>query len=192
MLLFFPETQRNIVGDGSGRVSGIYWSFFTLFQSRSIRKDRPVIERPGGKGSKFPNPFNVFPILKKKNNLLVILMYSATYTVKMTLQASLGVQAREIYGLGSLDAGLIYIPSGVASGLGAFCTGYVLNWVLRRHKKKLGTEPGLAVSHVISPDFPIEKARLPAIYLLTATGALGTLGYGLALMKEAVYPTISP
>ena len=186
MLLFFPETQRNIVGDGSGRASGIYWSLFTLFQSPSIRKNRPDTLRPKWR---FPNPCNAFPILRQKNSLVVILMYSATYTVKMTLQASLGVQAREIYGLDSLAAGLIYIPSGVASGLGALGTGYFLNWMHKRAKGKLGNAPDGTLGHAVSTEFPFERVRLPGIYLLTTIGALGTFGYGLALLKKAVWLT---
>lgn len=37
-----------------------------------------------------------------------------------------------------------------------------------------------------APDFPIERTRLKGIYVLVTISALGTLGYGLALMSEAV------
>lgn len=35
-------------------------------------------------------------------------------------------------------------------------------------------------------DFPIEKTRLEGVYILVIVSGLGTLGYGLALMTEAV------
>ena len=105
--------------------------------------------------------------------------------VKMNLQASLGVQARAAYGLDSLATGLIYIPSGVASGLGAYGTGRVLNWTHRRIKAKKSEEKG-ASSHVVAAEYPIERVKLPGIYILTAVGALVTLGYGVGLMMKAV------
>lgn len=58
-----------------------------------------------------------------KESLVVILLYSINYSVKMTLQATLGVQCVDIYQLDYLNAGLIYLPSGVAGGIGAFFTG---------------------------------------------------------------------
>ena len=51
-----------------------------------------------------------------------------TYAVKMTIQASLGSQCISIYNLNYLEAGLVYLPAGVAGGLGAKCTGKFLDW----------------------------------------------------------------
>lgn len=120
VLLFLPETQRNIVGDGSGKARGVYWSFFSVLQKHE--KDGPSthIMKPM---RHYPNPFACLPILANKQSLIVILLYSITYAVKMTLQASLGAQCVEIYQLDYLSAGLIYLPSGVSGGVGAFCTG---------------------------------------------------------------------
>lgn len=120
MLLFFPETHRNIVGNGSGTPKGIYWSFFTLFQKAELKKGNAHIPKSG---RHYPNPLSCLPILANKESLIVIVLYSITYAVKMTLQTSLGAQCTEIYQLNYLDAGLIYLPSGVASGMGAFAAG---------------------------------------------------------------------
>jgi hypothetical protein len=37
-----------------------------------------------------------------------------------------------------------------------------------------------------SPDFPIEATRLKGVYFLIIASALGSVGYGLALMTKAV------
>lgn len=120
MLLVFPETQRNIVGDGSGKVRGVYWSFFSLLQSSKLRRNRAEVVKPK---RRWPNPFACLPILANKDSLIVILIYAVTYSVKMTLQTSLSAQCVEIYQLDYLAAGLIYLPSGVAGGIGSFMTG---------------------------------------------------------------------
>ncbi len=119
MILFFPETQRNIVGDGSARVRGIYWSFFSIFQKQDTHAGKDIT-RPK---RRWPNPFACLPILADKGSLAVIFLYAVTYSVKMTLQTSLGAQCVEIYKLDYLNAGLIYLPSGVAGGIGSFGTG---------------------------------------------------------------------
>jgi len=127
MVLFFPETQRNIVGNGSAKVRGIYWSFFSLFQAKTAPYSTDM-SRPK---RHWPNPFACLPILKDKGSLTVIFIYSVTYSVKMTLQTSLGAQCVEIYNLDYLAAGLIYLPSGLAGGIGSFSTGmrHTTHWL---------------------------------------------------------------
>jgi hypothetical protein len=120
MLLFFPETQRKIVGNGSLKPRGVYRSLFFIFQSREKRRKLAHAEKPN---FSWPNPFACLRILGNKESLIVILLYSLTYAVKMALQASLGVQCVEIYQLNYLDAGLIYLPAGVAGAVAAFITG---------------------------------------------------------------------
>ncbi|KAK4204499.1 MFS general substrate transporter [Triangularia verruculosa] len=181
MLLFFPETQRRIVGNGSARVRGIYWSLFSLFQAKTSPYST-TISQPT---RRWPNPFACLPILRDKGSLTVIFIYSVTYTVKMTLQTSLGAQCVEIYKLSYLDAGLIYLPSGIAGGIGSFSTGKFLDWNYRKTVSKLQTHSEHSANTTDTADFPLEKIRLRGIYLLILISSLGTLGYGLALMTNA-------
>ncbi|KAK4177901.1 major facilitator superfamily domain-containing protein [Triangularia setosa] len=190
MLLFFPETQRRIVGNRSAKVRGIYWSFFSLFQAKtspySAQISRPVRH--------WPKPFACLPILRDKGSLTVTFIYSVICTVKMTLQTSLGAPCVEIYELNYLDAGLIYLPSGIAGG--------VYDWRGSPHK----TQTAQTAANIPSPGklqtesenndstdsttttaFPLEKTRLRGIYLLVLISSLGTLGYGLALVKNAPF-----
>ncbi|KAJ0121989.1 hypothetical protein J7T55_002500 [Diaporthe amygdali] len=160
--LFLPETQRNIVGDGSVKARGVYWSFFSVLQKHEKEGPSTHIVKPM---RHYPNPFACLPILANKQSLVVILLYSITYAVKMTLQASLGAQCVEIYQLDYLNAGLIYLPSGVSGGVGAFCTGRFLNYHYRQTVKKLsnGNERSFDGHET---DFPIEKTRLKGAYML--------------------------
>ncbi|KAK1512467.1 uncharacterized protein CCOS01_14707 [Colletotrichum costaricense] len=175
MLFFFPETQRNIVGNGSANARGIYWSFFTLINKSPQRKDGGALRSQNSRRH-WPNPFACLPILKDRSSLVVILLYGITYSVKMTLQTSLGAQCSEIYKLDYLTAGLIYIPSGVAGGR-------ILNRNYRAATSKLSEssdQNGIAPSEV-----QIEQVRLKGLNFLVTISALGTVGYGLALMAKA-------
>ncbi|KAK4211567.1 major facilitator superfamily domain-containing protein [Rhypophila decipiens] len=184
MALFFPETQRKIVGNGSVKVRGIYWSFFSLFQAKTSPYSSETTT--GGARRHWPNPFACLPILGDKGSLAVIFIYSITYSVKMTLQTSLGAQCVEIYNLDYLAAGLIYLPSGVAGGIGSFSTGRFLDWNYRKtmEKHQIQNETSGASGSSNTAKFSLEKTRLRGIYVLIAVSSLGTLGYGLALMTR--------
>lgn len=138
MLLFFPETQRKIVGDGSIQPEGlIYQTVFSLIRRRRAAKDTgPVTlteKQPGGSDGgtavppkpkfRFPNPLACLPVLANKGSLLVILITAINYAVKAALQTSLDAQCVEIYGLNYIQAGLVYLPSGVGGGFGSYGAG---------------------------------------------------------------------
>lgn len=201
MLLFFPETQRNIVGNGSAKVRGIYWSFFTLINKSPQRKNGGVLRSQNSRRH-WPNPFACLPILKDRSSLVVILLYGITYSVKMTLQTSLGAQCVEIYKLDYLTAGLIYIPSGVAGGIGSFTTGLTslysqttkygltdeIGRILNRNYRTATSKRSESSdqSGIASSEVQIEQVRLKGLNFLVTISALGTVGYGLALMAKAV------
>ncbi|KAI1279075.1 MFS general substrate transporter [Xylaria sp. FL0933] len=181
IILFMPETQRNIVGNGSGRCRGVYWSVPYMLQSQAVKKSRVDIKRPR---RYYPNPLACLPILRNRESLTIVVMYAITYAVKLTLQTSLGAQALQIYQLNYLDGGLIYLPSGVAGGIGSYMTGRFLDRNYRKAKEQLfgssNTDPS---NHL--PKTTLIKSRLKGIYVLVIVTAAGTLGYGWALATRA-------
>jgi hypothetical protein len=124
--LFLPETQRKLVDNGSRPARGIHRSLFDIFTKS--RRDKPS-EVSNSQSTttwrvcRLPNPFKCIPMLFKKGNLTVIVIGSITYTVKMTLQTSLAAQCIDIYRLDYLQAGLVYLPSGVGGAIAAYSTG---------------------------------------------------------------------
>ncbi|KAK4236052.1 major facilitator superfamily domain-containing protein [Achaetomium macrosporum] len=192
MLLFFPETQRKIVGNGSIRPKGlIYQTVFSLVRKRkAAAKDTEAIavgeekkqdgQTPTKPRLRFPNPLACLPVLANKGSLLVILITAINYAVKAALQTSLDAQCVDLYGLTNLQAGLIYLPSGVGGGFGSYGAGKFIDWSYRRTVKKLSKSQAEPYDKK-SPDFPLERTRLRGIYLLHAITILGILGYGFTL-----------
>jgi MFS family permease len=125
--LLLPETQRRLVGNGSIPAAGIHRALFDAFTRDRKVEPTPALDGEHGMTKRrtchFPNPFKCIPMLFKKGNLTVIIIGSITYTVKMTLQTSLAAQCIDIYQLDYLQAGLIYLPSGVGGALAAYGTG---------------------------------------------------------------------
>jgi MFS family permease len=120
ILFLLPETQRKIVGNGSVPPKGIHKSLFD-----SITRDRWKSDNQTELDSRthIPNPFKCILMLFSKGNLIVIVIGSITYTVKMTLQTSLAAQCIDIYGLDYLQAGLTYLPSGISGAVASYITG---------------------------------------------------------------------
>jgi MFS family permease len=180
LVLFLPETQRKRVGNGSVPVRGIYWCLTTY----SI-KDKIDINQVAPKSKhQFPSPLSSLIILRDKGSLTLMLIGSLTYVSVLTLQTSLAAQCIEIYDLDYLQAGLVYLPAGVSSGVGSFITGKILDWNYRRIAISLGNDTFRHGGH--ATQFPIEYARLEGMYMLIAVNSLSTVGYGLVLMTKTV------
>lgn len=96
-------------------------------QQHVLEKKIPPEERMKRKVH-IPNPLACVPMLFDKGSFCTMFFGGVTYAVKMTIQASLGSQCISIYNLNYLEAGLVYLPAGVAGGLGAKCTGQFLDW----------------------------------------------------------------
>ncbi|KAI1322241.1 MFS general substrate transporter [Xylariaceae sp. FL0255] len=178
IILFLPETQRGIVGNGSGKCTGIYLSIPYFLQSPAIKKTRPEMKT---QRRHFPNPLACLPILRNTQSAIVIVMYAITYAAKMTLQTSLGAQAVSIYQLSYLNAGLVYLPSGVAGGIGSYSAGRFMDYNYKKAKERL---PSDGSPKVLSPPYLV-KLRLKGIPFLVTITAAGTIGYGWALATKA-------
>ncbi|KAL2121771.1 hypothetical protein VTJ04DRAFT_2226 [Mycothermus thermophilus] len=185
VILFFPETQRRLVGNGSQRVDGLLYRnlFSTITTHRhAIDKSKPPVRV---KQHRIPNPLACLPMLAYKNNLHVVLLGAITYSIRMTLQASLGSQCPELYELTSLQAGLIFLPPGVAGAVAAKLQGLLIDHNYKRMSTDVIGSTDVRQRGEDISDFPIEKARLKGAALLVIITVAGTVGYGVALMTRA-------
>ncbi|KAK7953652.1 Major facilitator superfamily transporter, partial [Apiospora saccharicola] len=181
ILLFLPETQRRIVGNGSWKTKGVYRSFLPF-----LRPDSATVHVESAKPKRVchvPNPFTCLPILLDKASLLTILITAVNYAVKMTLQTSLGTLGVETYNLTYLQSGLTYLPSGIGGGVGSFIAGKFLDRTYEKTRAHLKADKGEQLDK-LSLDFPLESARLRGVYILSIMGSLGAVGYGLGLMTR--------
>lgn len=130
LVLFFPETQRKLVGNGSKRVYGLLYQnlFWKVTRQQHVLEKETRPEDRIKRKVHIPNPLACVPMLFEKGSFCTMFFGGVTYAVKMTIQASLGSQCISIYNLNYLEAGLVYLPAGVAGGLGAKCTGRFLDW----------------------------------------------------------------
>lgn len=199
MLLFFPETCRKLVGDGSVRPHPVYRTVWQMIKdSRNKRKARKsgdadelrrVTTATSSKSRpkltiNFGNPFDSVKLLFEPV-LGLLLFYSALiFAGFYAIATSMSEQMKELYNLTEIELGLMYLPMAAGSVVAAFIIGPGINWNYRRHAKRLGITITKGRQDDLS-NFPIERARieigLPLLLLATCV----TFAWGWALQYKA-------
>jgi multidrug resistance protein len=183
VVLFFPETCRKVVDDGSVPPPRWSWCYLnTKIEKRFIaqgqqlpyeKRDEMARNRKLG----FPNPLDTVKIVFTKEAgfiLLYIGMVCCGYYATITLIPS---QFGTVYGFNQLQISLCYLPLGVGSLLAAFIRGRIIDSRYRYHAKRLNMSLQFN-RHVNLSHFPIEKARIEVAIptLILGTGCM--IGFG--------------
>ncbi|KAF2108601.1 major facilitator superfamily domain-containing protein [Lophiotrema nucula] len=166
-----------------------FYTLFQLLQPKSSKcsdndeeNDQSTALSNGLSQKRFrmPNPLASVEILLAKDSILITLIYCIYYTNFSCLQASMSTLFIKLYGLSQLKAGLVYLPFGLASCLGAYCSGKLMNHDYRA----TAHDHGIMID-VIGGDnlttFPIEKTRFRSIWYFIGVSGIATMGYGWSL-----------
>ncbi|KAF4556403.1 Multidrug transporter QDR2-like protein [Elsinoe fawcettii] len=179
LVLFYPETSRNVVGNGSippQRWNVSLVSYLQVRRARSQQSPEETISPPERKIA-FPNPLHGLKLLAEKEiglllafNSVVFIPYYVTLTTTPYLFA-------RIYHFSDLQVGLSFLPLGVGAVFAPIINGNMLDWNFRRTAKKLG----MVVDRKRATDltsFPLEKARLQVLMPFVLLCIASVLTYG--------------
>ncbi|KAL4889880.1 major facilitator superfamily domain-containing protein [Aspergillus ambiguus] len=171
-LLFFPETGRKVVGDGSILPPG--WNRPLVYWCLKKRTKRNNAGHALGQQYKLTlsNVLRSLSIMFEKEIAIILI---ATAMVQITLYdvcAALPSMHQDIYGLNDLQIGLCYLPYGIGGILTSYVTGKMLDWNYRRHARR---SPGGV------ENFSIERARGEIAVPLLILGAASTTAWGWTL-----------
>ncbi|KIW05907.1 uncharacterized protein PV09_03101 [Verruconis gallopava] len=196
-IIFVPETQRNIVDDGS-IVPQQWWrqSVVQHLAARRRLKSLGADEREAYLARqeelarkqqeikiRFPNPLNSFVILTNPDAFCIILYMGLAMFANMVLMTSTPTAFPGLYGLNTLQVGLCFLPLGVGAAIGAIINGRVLDFNYRRIAQRLG----FAVDRKKGDDltnFPIETARLQSVFFAQTLQVAAYLSYGWVLDRH--------
>lgn len=121
MVIFFPETGRAIVGNGSVPCKGINRTLIScIFPTPRARDSSVVLTKPK---LRMPNPLMALRILFQKDVALIMYTNGVFYINYQCTSASLSSVFMQVYHLNALQAGLCYLPYGIACTAGTFLTG---------------------------------------------------------------------
>ncbi|CAN9393130.1 unnamed protein product [Alternaria alternata] len=179
MLLCLPETSRKIVGNGSIRPTK------PLVPPPLIMRHWNASDVELARIWRMPNPLKSLMILKRLDNVVIILACGFLYTVYTCINASLATLFVDLYHLDQLQAGLIYLPFGIGGAASTFVSGRLLDRAWRRARAKRG----LSTDRVAGDDldnFPVERARLQVIWVPMSITAVSVVTYGWVLHYRKV------
>ena len=193
----FPETGRNVVGNGSVPPQGWNMSLLNYLALRKVEKNETLngtVSRQEARVAqadlankrklRWPNPLKTIHIILEKDVGMLLFYNAIVYTAFYDVISSLPSVAAQIYDLNDLQIGLIFLPFGVGCGIAAIASGKLMDFNYRRVAK----EAGITIDKSRGEDmktFPIEKARLQVVFPLLYCGAVTILCYGWVLQKQA-------
>jgi len=122
LVLFFPETLRKLVGNGSISARGVNRTVMSVLRHRAS-DSLNTVQRPKKGMLHVPNPMASLRVLFDRNTASTIFIGSAFYMLSMSLAASLSVLLISLYGLNELQAGIAYLPSGIGGLVGSQVSG---------------------------------------------------------------------
>ncbi|KAI9781779.1 MAG: hypothetical protein M1839_005772 [Geoglossum umbratile] len=178
-VLFFPETLRKLVGNGSIPAKGVNRTVVSVLRRRASLPPNAV-QQTGKRELQMPNPMASLKVLFDRNTIFTIFIGSAFYMLTMSLAASLSVLFIDLYGLNELEAGLAYLPSGIGGLVGSQVSGKLLDRDYRITAKQIGFEINRKSGDDLAR-YPIEKARLRSTSIFIAINVATVVGYGWAL-----------
>jgi MFS family permease len=195
--LVFPETGRNIVGNGSIAPTGWYRTWWRILTKR-ISNEHGVSRLPSvGNGTNVEinrtrsrwkvliprNPFFGVRIMFYKDTAFILFMASIFYATYYCVQTSIPVIYGSVYGFNELQIGLAYLPGGVGIIIGATCTGRLMDYNYKVTAAQVGHEIDKVRGDNIDK-FPIEKARTRLSLPLLAIYTTAVVGYGWATERQ--------
>ncbi|KAK7695413.1 hypothetical protein QCA50_000049 [Cerrena zonata] len=183
MLIFFPETLRAMVGDGSIPPPVYSRPLIPIIGRNSRNNDsKPPPSQP------FANPLRLFLHLD-----VTILLFAngVIYAVFYGVTASISTLFKEVYPfLGETTIGLCFLSIGGGMLFGGVIAGKVLDREYRRMEKKLlsktkekPVDPESVTQIDKDDEFPIEKARFRTMPIYLALFIVTCAGYGWTLQQ---------
>ncbi|KAF8308360.1 MFS general substrate transporter [Clavulina sp. PMI_390] len=213
--LFFPETLRSIVGNGSIPARGFNRTAWSII-SRKLAKRKGVDVNALKKKSpreaavkKEINPFIALRYILEKDTFIILFYNAFNYTAFYAVTTTLATVLEDKYGLSTSQTGLCYLAIGAGALTSTPVSGRILDWEFRRLRRRIersrqgSLEAGLTdeekrreadarASKKLDPndlvDFPLEKARLhnQPIYSFMFWGSV--IAYGWIVQARAPLP----
>ena len=187
-LVFFPETCRNVVGDGSVPPAGYNQSLISYLNQRKMTKaghppdyeERDALAR--ARHVHFPNPLSTLRIIAEKETALILVYSSLVYAGYYAISTTITTQFSIMYGYDDLVLGLCFVPISAGGILATVTNGKwdPVDGNYRRHAKRLGM-PLRKNKQQDLTDFPIERARLEVMLPLIYFSCAIVLIYGWVL-----------
>lgn len=163
--LFFPETCRVIVGDGSVCSPSAWnrplWSLLFSRKNRDVDTSglSSAPSDDSARGWKVPNPWSSLRLLFARPVGLLLFANGVVFGSYYAVTAGIPAQFEKIYRLDDFRIGLCFLPAGLGSLLSAVANGFIVDWNYRR-MSRVERETAIPSVEQDTLMFPVERARL--------------------------------
>jgi MFS family permease len=185
MFLFFPETSRSVVGNGSVPPQKWNASLMDIIRRRRRQQNGDISLQTNtiAHRKRRPNPLEAVQIAFQKEAGTILFFGALLYAGFFSVLSTLPSQLKAKYDFNSLQIGLCYIPYGIGSLTSRWTVGTLIDWNFRRHARLLGIEIIKNRQQRLA-DFPIEVARLQITLPLIYMGSVFIIIYGWVMDKR--------
>ncbi|KAG5940621.1 hypothetical protein E4U59_002328 [Claviceps monticola] len=189
IVLFFPETCRHIVGNGSITPPPLYRSVWQSIRLQRRRESAaPEMTTTGASSASTPKTFhfktpNIFEslfLLFEAVNGLLLWTSSVVFAGFYALSTAMPALLARNYGYSEVQVGLMYLPMAVGSIGAATIAGPLINFNFKRHCIKTGVPFERNQQQDLS-GFPLERARLEIGLPFLGLAGASLIGWGWAM-----------
>ncbi|KAJ5179281.1 hypothetical protein N7492_002491 [Penicillium capsulatum] len=184
-LLFFPETCRAVVGDGSIPASGWNRALYPRKSNGQSQDNSPSGTEPTSNATEtynLPNPWSSLKLIFRRPVGLVLMANGVVFGSYYAVTAGIPAQFAKRYNLNALWIGICFIPAGLGSLLSAIVNGLLVDWNYQRTRARAG-QPILRQQKHDILTFPIERARLQIAIPMIISAAACIAIYGVLLAR---------
>ena len=185
-LLFFPETCRKVVGNGSVPPPLLNSSLTSIIKERQRVRNGFGIDLAQREEVmrnyrlSIPNPLSTLVIIKDKESALILFCSGFLVACLYAVNTGLPSQFSKIYHFNEIKIGLAFIPFGSGGLVSAFTTGRLIDRSWHRHASRAGF-PVVKNRYQDLTEFPVEKARLGVAVPLLLLSCFAMIAYGWVL-----------
>ncbi|RAL63908.1 hypothetical protein DID88_003096 [Monilinia fructigena] len=188
LVLFLPETCRQVVDDGSIPPPLICSNISDSIRFKNRRlKGIPIDQDKQAELRKrfrltVPNPLSTLRVLADPASALLVLTLSLANVCYYAIFTDMSNILYNLYGFSNTQISLVALPVGAGTIVSSFVTGMLLDWNYRRHARKLKI-PLQKHIQIDDSNFPLELARLEVGLPLMFLEVIGVIGYAWTLRK---------
>jgi MFS family permease len=181
--LFFPETSRRVVGDGSIPPPWTSWNLSDAIRHKNRAKTGVKVDEEkqavlhAHVRISVPNPLSTLVIFKSLEAALVLIAIGFSFVCFYAIATGAASVFSEVYGYDEIHIGLVFLAIGGGSIISAFTTGKMIDWNYARHARRNGFPIAKNRSTDLA-EFPIERARVEMGLPCLLLGVFTTIGYG--------------
>jgi MFS family permease len=178
--LFFPETSRRVVGDGSIPPPWTSWNLADAIRHKNRAKTGVVVDEEEQTALhakvriSIPNPLSTLVIFGNFEAALVLIAIGFSFVCFYAICTGAASVFSEVYGYDEIHIGLVFLAIGGGSVISAFTTGKTIDWNYARHARR----NGFPIATTDLAEFPIERARVEMGLPCLLLGVLTVVGYG--------------